>query len=239
MIVYLYLLAVFLGGPKKRKDLCSGWSLGMKFVNLSAIDEDSQNEIQSINPDVRYPIHEEIRSIFDLTVNDENYYPHILWAGDTNDYFIRSGLERLRRSEPDRFAAFQSLATILTRKSVQITNRENCIHLQKYGGSIEKKVVKISIGDDLENLLQQITSGIFMTERNFLNSWFRNREIDSYHFYEMSQNELDLDHSDKRLGKDPFDKTFKMIFNKKNDEWKYVLALCQRKTTNLICKSKN
>ena len=242
IIVYLYLLAVFLVGPKKRKDLCSGWSLGMKFVNLSVIDEDAKNEIQSIHSNITYSFNEGLRSIFDFTENDENlhddYFHHIIWAGDSTDYLTQCGLERFfsRRSEPNLFGSLQSLATILTRKSVQITNRENCIHLQKYGGSINGKLVKFSIGDDLENLLQRITSGFFMNYKYF-------RIVDSYHFYEMSEDELDLDHSSKSilhsLGNIHNDETFKIMCNKKHGDWNFRFGKIQLKGVLLNSGTKN
>ena len=89
-----------------------------------------------------------------------------------------------------------------------------------------------------------------MTNRGvFISSgWSQNEEIDSYHFHEMSDNELmNLDPSDKKIlnslerypGIMEFDMDFRSWKMKKNiqgevkldNEWKYVLCLCTRKTT--------
>ena len=228
----------------------------MKLVNLSVIDEDAQNEIQSIHSNLTSLFQYNVfrRLTFDSINNDENLYEdylhHIIWAGHPNDSIIRTELERLQGPLSSRSVSLRSLVTILAREPTHKINRDYCIQLQNYGGFINETHVQNSIGDDLENLLQQITGHIFIRNRDiFVSSdWFQNEEVDSYHFYEISDNEwINLRRSDKRilhslkrhpefwesgtLGSVPLSGTLNIDQEVSTDEWKYVLSLCHRKTS--------
>ena len=163
----------------------------MKLVNSAAIDEDAQNEIQSMHSNItsNHVIRKGLTS--DSIKNDENlnenYLHHVIWAGHLNDDItsIQNELSRLKGLTP-------SLVTMLTREPTHIINCDHCIELQHNGGHINGKKVNISIGDDIENLLQRISSQNFMTNRDIfdLSDGFQTEEVDSYHFYEMSDNKI-------------------------------------------------
>ena len=149
------------------------------------------------------------------------------------------------------------LFTVLSREPKHLTNRDFCIQLQRSGGIVGGKETAISIGDDLENLLERITEKFITTDRGTFVSldWPTKQEIFAYHFFEMTDNDLmALDDYEKRfvrsLGKYPADNKAidaeaisKMIIdydmtdpNSPNvkdiaKETIYILSLCLRKTS--------
>ena len=222
----------------------------MRLVNLSVIDEHAQNEIQSINSGFQHSMQEEIKSAIDFTKIYNNYRHHIILAGyQRNTYEIqmtlRTELKRLNCSVQSHYA---SLVTMLTREPTHLMNRDYCNRFQQYGGNINGIEVRNSIGDDLEFLLQRTIA----TSDNFLTNcltdwtdWFRNEDVYTYHFYEMSDDELmNLDPFENRLlrslarypsvQESAFECPLWLINGHEkvemDNEWKYVLSLCNRNT---------
>ena len=224
----------------------------MKLVNLSVIDEDAQNDIQSIHSNftTKSLFIEEIYNRREGIYNYLGYQHHFIWAGDL-EYLLRHELLRLKSICPPGFDSHRFIVTALTREPKHLTNLDHWIQFQQYGGNINRIHVQNSIGDDLENLLQRITSPI-ITDRPW---WDKptgifppDEDVDSYHFYAVSDKELkNLDLSYKKmlnslerypgiLNSELGFRNWKMKTNidgevKIDNEWKYVLSLCNRKTT--------
>ena len=149
------------------------------------------------------------------------------------------------------------LFTVLSREPKHLTSREFCIQLQRSGGIVGGKETAISIGDDLENLLERIIEKFITTNRGTFVSldWPYREEIFAYHFFEMTDNEVKaLNDYEKRivrsLGKYPaenkaidaeafskkiidFDMADPNSPNIKDiaKETIYILSLCLRKTS--------
>ena len=220
----------------------------MTMVNRSIINEEFQNEVQSIDSikdlqNMQYNKNVVRQALArykkEKSLEKRNYQLHVIWAGwiDFREPSRRNHhqLASLIESFKVKFKLGRTILTILSRERIEVTTREYCNELRRQGGYVSRIKVKKSIGDDLDDLIDRLND----SEISSFIGWYRPEICYSYHACEISDPHdlLKLETGDQ-LFKNSFFKAYpdveKEEMQKSESEKKFALSLCFRITTK--CK---
>ena len=134
----IFFTVVFLN-ESEDESFCGSLAIGMKFVNFSVIDEDSQSEVESITL-IKTPKLEMIRAdaftkmianaLLEYQKNEKvrrkEYQLHVVWAGYA-EAGRRSEIELAIRS----FNLFRASLTIVSREPTYLASNEFCKNIHR------------------------------------------------------------------------------------------------------------